>query len=211
MPPLNELIQTGPAHRLDRRWFGAQSTRRRRALLALAMTLAAGWMTWVSVQVFDERQQTKRLKDASQRIELLQVNDLSAQQALPRMTTRQASTVAKAIDRLNVPWRQVLDDLERHTPSSVALLEVEPESGGGTVRLLVEARAPDDVFLYLDSLKAAVSLRNGRVLKYEINMQDAARPARFLLQVDVVREPTQTPTRSGRALTAAVSMSGVAK
>lgn len=193
MGDLGELALTSASQRLARRWLGARTPRALRLAVALLLVATAAALCGVVALAIDEQQRTERRAEALAHQEQLRARHRLPVAAAPALTAGQARSVDNLVDRLNLPWARLLDDLERFTPTSVALLQLEPDVGNGSLRLLVEAKAAEDVFRYLDVLKSAPSLRQLRVAKYETNVQDPARPARFLLQAELAREPPVGP------------------
>lgn len=184
---LDALAPLGPWQRWTRQWLGARSTAASRGALALGLTAVFALLAWVLGLAVHERREVRRGEAALARMEQRPVGKPAGKTG-PALTAQQAASVDQVVDRLNLPWARMLDDLERYTPPEVAVLQMEPDVGSGNLTLLVEAKSAQDVFLYLDALKAARSLRRVRIVKYETNVQDAARPARFVLQAEIARE-----------------------
>jgi Tfp pilus assembly protein PilN len=95
--------------------------------------------------------------------------------------------------QLNTPWSQLLDTLEGATPDGVALVSIEPDGRQGSVRLQAEARSLETLLAYAGSLRQAPLVREVRLLRHETNEQDATRPLRLTLDLQVrdVRETSR--------------------
>ena len=102
-----------------------------------------------------------------------------------RFSAAQVDALNEVVDRLNVPWAQLLGDLERLTPASVAVIQVEPRASAHSLVWQVEAKARQDVFTYLEQLKTAKLIKHARIVKFETNTQDSNRPTRFVLQAQI--------------------------
>lgn len=104
------------------------------------------------------------------------------------VTPAQADAMNEVVDRLNVPWAHLLNDLETLTPSTIAVLQMEPLVAANALRWQVEAKSHQQVFAYLDKLRDAKTLKQARLIKFETNTQDPNRPTRFVLETELVAE-----------------------
>lgn len=91
----------------------------------------------------------------------------------------QADAVNSAIQQLNLPWSSLLTAIERATPSTVALLELEPDAKRHLVKGVAETSTTGVMFAYITSLKHQPILGNVILTKHEANDQDEHRPLRF--------------------------------
>lgn len=121
------------------------------------------------------------------------------------VTPAQADAMNEVVDRLNLPWAHLLNDLETLTPSSIAVLQIEPLVAANALRWQVEAKSHQAVFAYLDKLGAASTLNQVRLVKFETNTQDPNRPIRFVLEAVLV--PVRHDTKMASPLQSAVPMS----
>lgn len=96
-----------------------------------------------------------------------------------RIAQTQAEAVNAAIAQLNLPWRDILGAIESATPSTVALLALDPDAGRHVIKGLAEARNSDGMIDYLQQLKRQPFLDDVVLLKHETNEQDPNRPLRF--------------------------------
>ena len=100
----------------------------------------------------------------------------------------QAIVVNSAIQQLNLPWSRVLDAIERATPSSVALLELEPDAKRHLVKGVAEARNVDVMIDYIGRLKQQPFFGNAVLTRHEVNKeadgQDANPPLRFEFEAE---------------------------
>lgn len=113
-------------------------------------------------------------------------------------TRRHLNTVVR---RLNTPWQDLFNQLERLTPPEVALLSIEPDTNRDTVKLQAEAKTLDTLLVYAAGLEQQGMLGRLTYSKHETNDQDPNKPVRlsFELEVrmpdrlDVMQELPQVP------------------
>jgi Tfp pilus assembly protein PilN len=121
------------------------------------------------------------------------------------VTSAQADAMNGVVDRLNVPWAHLLNDLETLTPPHIAVLQMEPLVAANALRWQVEAKSHEQVFAYLDKLGAAKALNQVRLIKFETNTQDPNRPIRFVLEAALV--PVRHDAKMVSPLKSTVSVS----
>jgi len=119
-------------------------------------------------------------------IELQRAQQQSAQRAANRPAAKkftisetQANAINGAISQLNLPWRDVLDAVETATPSTIALLSLEPDARKHIVRGSAEAKTSDSMIAYIEQLKQQEFFTSVVLVKHEINEQDPNKPLRF--------------------------------
>lgn len=91
----------------------------------------------------------------------------------------QADAVNAAIEQLNLPWRDVLDAIEAATPSTIALITLEPDAKKHQVRGQAEARSSDAMIAYIEQLKHQPLFDAVDLTRHEVNLQDPNKPIRF--------------------------------
>ncbi len=91
----------------------------------------------------------------------------------------QSGAINQAIAQLNLPWRDMLDAVETATPSTIALLALEPDAKRGILKGTAEAKTSGDMITYIESLKRQNFFAAVVLTKHEINEQDPDRPLRF--------------------------------
>jgi Tfp pilus assembly protein PilN len=96
--------------------------------------------------------------------------------------TEELEAARQAIDHLAVPWGGVFHALEAHTRTDIALLAVEPDAAGQTVKLTAAARDFPAVLDYLQDMQAAPVLTDVHLVNHRQEPQDPAWPWRFELQ-----------------------------
>ena len=116
-----------------------------------------------------------------------QTDTRAAAAAGPRkspISAAQASAVNRAIQQLNLPWSSLLTAIERATPASVALLELEPDANRQLVKGVAEAHTTAVMFAYITRLKQQPFLGNVILTRHEVNDQDENRPVRFEFEAE---------------------------
>lgn len=93
-----------------------------------------------------------------------------------------ASVVNVAVHQLNVPWRDILDAIERATPHHIALLGIEPDSSRQLIRITGEALSTDAMLAYLDQLNRSPFFSAASMSKHLTNEQDPQKPLRFTIE-----------------------------
>jgi Tfp pilus assembly protein PilN len=196
---LDALLKHGRVAAAVRACAGARSGAASRWALALLLLSTLALLVYLLVKTAEVRSRMQQMEDAASELAERHRMRKPAPGRVSALSERQARVADTVVDRLNVPWRQVLDDVERYTPSSVAILQLEPEAGSSSLSLLVEAKSAEDVFRYLEAMQSARSLSRLRVIKYETNLQDAAHPVRFLLKGQLVSGGGTTGAQVGAA------------
>lgn len=92
-----------------------------------------------------------------------------------------------ATARLNVPWSDVLDAIERSTTQRVALLTLEPDARTGSVALTAEARTLDDLLNYAEALGQDPAVASVRLGQHDQRAQEPGQPLRLTLSISPVR------------------------
>lgn len=104
-----------------------------------------------------------------------------------RIATSQAAAVNLAIAQLNLPWRNVFDAVEAATPSTIALLTLEPDAKKQLVRGLAEAKTSEAMLAYIEQLKQQSFFASVVLVKHEINEQDSNKPFRFQFEAQWIQ------------------------
>ena len=130
-------------------------------------------------------------RQAARQAELEQIQARAAARSAPSadirkstITEAKASAVNSAIQQLNLPWSRLLTAIERATPVSVALLELEPNAKKHLVRGMAEAKTTGTMLAYITRLKQQPFMGNVILTKHEISDQDPNRPLRFEFEAE---------------------------
>jgi Tfp pilus assembly protein PilN len=91
----------------------------------------------------------------------------------------QARAVNEVIARLNLPWSDVFHSIESATPTSIALLALEPDATQHAIKGVAEAKTSDDMLAYIEQIGSQPFFESVELTKHEINELDTNRPLRF--------------------------------
>jgi Tfp pilus assembly protein PilN len=144
-------------------------------LAGLALCVSAAHGIWY------ETRQHQQLDRELHRLRMLR-DARATPPALPRkepIGALQANAVNDAIEQLNLPWRDVLDAIEAATPSSIALITLEPDAKKHQIRGQAEARSSDAMIAYIEQLKHQSLFDAVDLTRHEVNLQDPNKPIRF--------------------------------
>lgn len=117
-------------------------------------------------------------------------------------TRRNLNTV---IRQLNTPWQDLFNELERLTPSEVALISIEPDPRREKIRLQAEAKTLDALLTYAADLQYQGVFGRLSYTKYEINELDSNKPTRLNFELEL-RAPKRLEFIVTSPLTPSVSM-----
>lgn len=159
----------------------SRSMRRMRAtygaLLGVALVLCVGATTIAIDLVWKNEALQTELRQIQDRIE-----DKEASKPVPKKFTipdTEAAAVNGAIAQLNLPWRDVFDAVEAATPTTIALLAIEPDARKHLLRGMAEAQSSDGMIAYIEGLKKQPFFNSVVLTRHEINEQDPNKPIRF--------------------------------
>ena len=122
------------------------------------------------------RQQTIELKAKQQKQNQLPVSTL---------TPLQVRGYNSVIRQLNVPWKNLFEDLEAMTPMDVALISIEPDGSRSTVKLVAEAKSLATLLSYSSKLQQNGIFGRIAYSKHETNEQDANKPIRLSFELEL--------------------------
>lgn len=124
----------------------------------------------------DWRQKTTDLKAKQQKQNQIPVSALSP------MQVRGYNNV---IRQLNLPWKNLFEDLESMTPMDVALISIEPDGSRSTVKLVAEAKSLTTLLSYSSKLQQHGIFGQITYSKHETNEQDANKPIRLSFELEL--------------------------
>lgn len=107
-------------------------------------------------------------------------NEASA--AMPQMSEKQLATINQAITQLNLPWQALFKVIEAAKPKTIAILSLEPDGKKQSLKIQAEAKNPDDMIGFVETLKQQPLFADVMLQKHEINEQDSNRPYRFIVE-----------------------------
>jgi hypothetical protein len=103
--------------------------------------------------------------------------DVKAEQA-QNQEMRQANLVLR---QLRMPWKALFSAVEDSAGKDVALLEMEPDSRNGTVKITGEAKQLDAVLKFVKALEAHAVFSSVFLQNHQVRERDPQRPLRFSL------------------------------
>ena len=92
-----------------------------------------------------------------------------------------AQLVRRTAHNMATPWSDLLAALEA-TPSTVALLSVEPSASKRSVTLTAEAASPAQMLAYLHTLQDDSRLHGVVLVSHQLQTQSPGTPLRFQLE-----------------------------
>ena len=99
--------------------------------------------------------------------------------ARPALPDAQIAAINRAVVQLNLPWQALFQSLEQARPANVALLTLDPNGEKRTLRILAEAKTPEDMLDFVRLLRERPQFADAVLTKHEIYTQDPNRPLRF--------------------------------
>lgn len=98
------------------------------------------------------------------------------------LSAEKTDALNAAIEKLNLPWRDLLNAIEQSTPKNIALLSLEPDPTKNLLMIQAESADPDSMLDYVSQLKQQALFLDVRLLKHEISKQDPYAPYRFQIE-----------------------------
>lgn len=179
------MIRKSRAMRID---FAPRSLRRtlfhtHPALLALGflgVLLCAGAVTTATRLADDRRDRAQQMQHVQERAAAMSARP--AQVATVAIPEAQAAFVNGAIGQLNLPWRALQDAVASATPSSIALVALEPDARKQVLKITAEAKSSDDMVDYVAQLKQQEAFSAVALTRHDVQEADPSRPLRFQLE-----------------------------
>lgn len=157
----------------------------RRMTLGLAAMYVTGIVSLVALALAcwdfkkSEYQQHIQIQQLSAALHPPVQRSTVADTALSLAKTQALST---AIQKLNLPWRDLLDTVERSTPKNIALLSLEPDASKNTLVVVAESANAQAMLDYVSQLKGQDLFLEVRLVMHEISKQDPFAPYRFQIE-----------------------------
>jgi len=149
------------------------------SLILLAALSALGYVAWQRHALGLEQIQLQAAIDQFQ-------SEVTRPAPRPSRPTTSAETLRQmdaVTARLNVPWSDVLDAIERRSTQKVALLTLEPDARSGSVALTAEARSLDDLLAYAEALGQDAAVASVRMGQHDLRTQEPGQPVRMTLSI----------------------------
>lgn len=164
----------------------AAPARRGTSLLGLVLVLAGAIS--VAAVALDLEETESRLAAAEARLRGLARGQAARSPATPAAKpdarTAAAAPAAAILPRLQTPWHELLAELEQAAELPVAVLSVDAEARGRSLRLAAEARSMDDVLAFVERLRQSRRLDDVYLLAHEERKLGAATVIGFTVQAN---------------------------
>ena len=156
----------------------------------MALIAISGWLLMLGRQVFTTQQTLQLLASQEQDLRQQTIDFKAKQQKqkqLPasELTPLQIRGYNSVIRQLNVPWKNLFEDLEAMTPMDVALISIEPDGSRATVKLVAEAKSLATLLSYSSKLQQNGIFGRITYSKHETNEQDANKPLRLSFELEL--------------------------
>lgn len=147
-------------------------------LLILGMQVFTNQQTLqlLATQEQEWHEKTIAIKAKQQKQKQLPVSDL---------TSTQIRGYNNVIRQLNLPWKNLFEDLESMTPMDVALISIEPDGARSTVKLVAEAKSLTTLLNYSSRLQQNGIFGRITYSKHETNEQDSNKPIRLSFELEL--------------------------
>ncbi len=162
----------------------AAPARRGTSLLGLVLVLA-GAISLAAVAL-DLEETESQLAAAEARLRSLSrgqaARSPATPDAKPGAKIAVAAPAAAILPRLRTPWHELLAELEQAAELPVAVLSVDAEARGRSLRLAAEAKTMDDVLAFVERLRQSRRLDDVYLLAHEERKLGAATVIAFTVQ-----------------------------
>ncbi|MEI6469975.1 MAG: hypothetical protein WCO72_10910 [Betaproteobacteria bacterium] len=84
--------------------------------------------------------------------------------------------------QLNLPWGELLKAFDSRSSNQVALLEFNPDTNTGVIKIVAEARNSAQMTNYIEGLKKLKVIDDIKLTHHEVNASEQLLPIRFELE-----------------------------
>ncbi len=145
----------------------------------LLLVIALGTSADLALRFIDARSELLRTTAAQG---LLNTERRTAKPIPASRLDEQVKAAEAIVRQLTLPWASLIETLESTSATDVAVLQIQPETQQGTVRISAEARNSDAMWQYLMSLSATSTLNNVHLLSHQVQLDDPTKPLQFSVQ-----------------------------
>lgn len=142
---------------------------------------AAGFAIHVSVETGGELQQAEFTLARLERKPVPVVRGNLARDESVRLGD-EIKFANNVVERLTLPWEDLLQALEAATTGEVALLSVEPDVQRKVLRITAETKNKGEMLAYVDRLGGNKRLTGVHLVNHQIGTQEPGQPVRFSMQ-----------------------------
>jgi hypothetical protein len=93
----------------------------------------------------------------------------------------EVALVRASIERLSLPWGSLFSALEKVDAEKVSLISLEPDPQKSIVKIVAEAPDVYEMLEYMRGLAAEPNFRDVLLTQYELRLETANQPVRFIL------------------------------
>lgn len=151
---------------------------------------APRWPAWLllgvgGVLLADALLERQRLQlevaEQQRRLQGPRVARSAPKEALPEQTQREVDAARRVLQRLSLPWENLLHAIESAVDRDTALLSIAPDAERGELQLVGEARHFGAVLDFVDRLERAPALQQVHLLSHAVREDSPERPLQFTL------------------------------
>lgn len=102
--------------------------------------------------------------------------------SMPELSESRVAAINSAIQQLNLPWPELFSMFERNQSKTVVLLALEPDVTTKTLKIQAEAKTPEDMVDFVDTLEGENIFTSVSLIRHEINEPDPNKPYRFTVE-----------------------------
>lgn len=149
-------------------------------LLALAGVTAVVW-SWMNLQA-------ARATEAGLALQITALEHTPTPVAAKPLTHSDdaaAATRANVAAQLKYSWQPAFDALAAARSAKIALLSLDASQAKSQLKLLAEARQLGDVIGYIETLQGQPGVRRVELLQHELQADDAQKPLRVTILVEL--------------------------
>jgi Fimbrial assembly protein (PilN) len=155
-------------------------------LLLLAGVLAVSGVLWRDRTLTEEAAQLHQRVGDSRRFARPAAPVAQDLVRDPKQLALEVTRANGVLANLAVPWDALFAELEAASNSNVALLSIQPGTGGKRVLLSGEARRFEDLLSYMQRLESTSGFANVLLTEHEMRNASADRAVSFTLAADWV-------------------------
>jgi Tfp pilus assembly protein PilN len=177
-------------HALDLDFLAPSRTRARLGpLLLVAGLIAVSGVLWRDRTLSEEQAQLSQRVGASRSVAQRQSPVAADLLRDPKLLAQEVTRANLVLANLAVPWDALFGELESASNANVALLSIQPGTGGRKVQLSGEARRFEDLLAYMQRLESTPGFANVFLTEHEMRNANADRAVSFTINTDWVGHP----------------------
>jgi type IV pilus assembly PilN-like protein len=155
----------------------------------LWIVLLAASLTAAAQLVLRYRDVVQQRATLQARLDLLEVGRRSGHALNAARATQDAAGVEQVVRQLTLPWPEMIEAVESTPRRQVALLQLQPEAGGRTLRLTAEAGSAEAMLDYVRRLGESQALARVHLVSHQMQTGNASRVVQFVAQASLREAP----------------------